>query len=158
MDKIRMTGTSVEHYADDVRAQIKARAGASPVLLLISGGVDSTVVAALLLKALPADQVHLMYIDTGLMRKNETAGVRASLEKLGARHVHVIMCENEFLAALKGVSDPEAKRAAIGDLFIKIQEREVTRLGLPVDYFLAQGTIYPDVIESGQGADSFTIL
>jgi GMP synthase (glutamine-hydrolysing) len=117
---------------------------------LISGGVDSTVLGALLLKILPADQVHLMYMDTGLMRKNETLNVKTALEKLGAKHLHIVHCEDEFLGALKGVAEPEAKRKIIGDMFIKIQEREVARLGLPETYFLAQGTIYPDIAESGK--------
>jgi GMP synthase (glutamine-hydrolysing) len=121
------------------------------VLLLISGGVDSTVAAALLLKTLDPDQVHLMYMDTGLMRKDETKTVKTALERLGTKHLHIIYCEEEFLGALKGLDEPEAKRKAIGDLFITIQEREVTRLGLPDSYFLAQGTLYTDLIESGKG-------
>jgi GMP synthase (glutamine-hydrolysing) len=92
-----------------------------------------------------------MYMDTGLMRKDETKVVKTNLEKLGAQHLHIIHCEDEFLSALKGLEDPEAKRRAIGDLFITIQEREVARLGLPEDYFLAQGTLYTDLIESGKG-------
>jgi GMP synthase (glutamine-hydrolysing) len=85
------------------------------------------------------------------MRKNETANVSQTLEKLGAKHIHIVHCEDEFLGALKGLEEPEAKRKAIGDLFITIQEREVARLGLPETYFLAQGTIYPDIAESGKG-------
>jgi GMP synthase (glutamine-hydrolysing) len=92
-----------------------------------------------------------MYMDTGLMRKDETRTVKAALERLGARHLHIIHCEGEFLAALRGLTDPEEKRRAIGDLFITIQEREVSRLGLPDSYFLAQGTLYTDLIESGKG-------
>jgi len=144
-------GWTMQHYVDEMRGALNARIGKKPVLLLISGGVDSTVAGALLLKTLPGEQVHLMYMDTGLMRKNETALVKASLEKLGARHLHVVRCEDEFLSALKSVTDPEAKRRAIGDLFITIQEREVARLGLPEDCFLAQGTLYTDLIESGKG-------
>ncbi|QQO10460.1 glutamine-hydrolyzing GMP synthase [Breznakiella homolactica] len=144
-------GWSMEQYIEEVRASLGQRVGANPVLLLISGGVDSTVAGALLLKTLNPDQVHLMYMDTGLMRKNETETVRVNLERLGAKHLHIIHCENEFLSALKGLTDPEAKRKAIGDLFITIQEREVTRLGLPDSYFLAQGTLYTDLIESGKG-------
>jgi GMP synthase (glutamine-hydrolysing) len=121
------------------------------VLLLISGGVDSTVAGALLLKTLARDQVHLMYMDTGLMRKDETKSVKTNLEALGAQHLHIIQCETEFLERLKGLEDPEAKRKAIGDLFITIQEREVAKLGLPEHYFLAQGTLYTDLIESGKG-------
>ncbi|AEF80384.1 glutamine-hydrolyzing GMP synthase [Leadbettera azotonutricia] len=142
---------TMEHYVEEVRRSLAARVEKNPVLLLISGGVDSTVAGALLLKTLDPDHVHLMYMDTGLMRKDETKTVKVALEKLGARHLHIIHCEDEFLAKLKGLEDPEAKRKAIGDLFITIQEREVARLGLPDSYFLAQGTLYTDLIESGKG-------
>ena len=140
----------MKNFIDEQTAAIKTRVGSAPVLLLISGGVDSTVVGALLLKVLKSDQVHLMYMDTGLMRKNETEGVRVTLEKLGAKNVHIIMCENDFLTSLSGVTDPEEKRRIIGDMYISIQEREVARLKLPDDYFLAQGSIRPDFLESGQ--------
>ena len=143
-----------EQYLKDTRSSITEKVGNNPVLLLISGGVDSTVLGALLLKILDPAQVHLMYMDTGLMRKNETENVKTTLNTLGARHVHVISCENDFLKALKGKTDPEAKRKAIGDLFIRIQERECKRLALPSSYFLAQGTIYPDIIESGTSSDT----
>ncbi|GHV73624.1 GMP synthase [glutamine-hydrolyzing] [Spirochaetia bacterium] len=142
---------TMEQYVEEVRASLSARVGSNPVLLLISGGVDSTVAGALLLKTLDPDQVHLMYMDTGLMRKDETKTVKTALEQLGAKHLHIIYCEEEFLGALKGLEEPEAKRKAIGDLFITIQEREVARLGLPDSYFLAQGTLYTDLIESGKG-------
>ncbi|MDR1318016.1 MAG: glutamine-hydrolyzing GMP synthase [Treponema sp.] len=144
-------GWTMEKYAEEVRAALGSRVGKNPVLLLISGGVDSTVAGALLLRTLESDQVHLMYMDTGLMRKDETKTVKANLERLGAKHLHIVHCEDEFLSALKGLTDPEAKRRAIGDLFITIQEREVARLGLPDNYFLAQGTLYTDLIESGKG-------
>ena len=141
---------TMQQHVAQTRSALSARVGGNPVLLLISGGVDSTVVGALLLKTLPSEQVHLMYMDTGLMRKDETKAVKASLEKLGAKHLHIVHCEDEFLSALKGVTDPEEKRKAIGDLFIAVQEREVARLGLPEDCFLAQGTLYTDLIESGK--------
>jgi GMP synthase (glutamine-hydrolysing) len=142
---------TMEQYVEEVRSSLKSRIGENPVLLLISGGVDSTVAGALLLKTLDPGRVHLMYMDTGLMRKDETRTVRAALEKLGAKHLHIVHCEEEFLGALAGLEDPEAKRRAIGDLFITIQEREVARLGLPDSCFLAQGTLYTDLIESGKG-------
>jgi len=142
---------SMERYLEELQQTLKERAGDNPVLLLISGGVDSTVAGAALLKSLKPEQVHLMYMDTGLMRKNETENVRSILEKLGAKNVHIIMCEDEFLCALKGKTDPEEKRKTIGDLFITIQEREVARLKLPDSYLLAQGTLYTDLIESGKG-------
>ena len=110
----------------------------------------STVVAALLLKTLDPAQVHLMYVDTGLMRKHETQEVSETLRALGARNLYIIDAEAEFLGALAGVSDPERKRHIIGDLFMTIQEREIAA-HLTGDYFLAQGTLYTDLIESGRG-------
>ena len=144
-------GWNMEQYAEELCASLREKLGNDPVLLLISGGIDSTVAGALLLKALDPEAVHLMYMDTGLMRKNETETVRATLERLGARHLHIIHCGEEFLSALRGLEDPEAKRGVIGDLFITIQERELARLGLPDSCFLAQGTLYTDLIESGKG-------
>ena len=140
-----------KQFVEDLRSSLSEKAGTKPVLLLTSGGVDSTVLGALLLKTLNPSQVHLMYMDTGLMRKNETANVKSILQSLGAKNLHIIPCENDFLSALKGVEDPEVKRKIIGDLYIQIQERESSRLGLS-EYFLAQGTIYPDVLESGTDA------
>jgi len=139
----------MENFFNEQNQFLKSHVGEKPVLLLISGGVDSTVAGALLLKSLNSDQVHLMYMDTGLMRKNETSVVHSILEKLGAKNIHIIMCEDEFLSALKGKTDPEEKRRIIGDMYITIQEREVARLKLPDDYFLAQGSIRADFIESG---------
>ena len=130
--------------------KIRTRVGKRNVLLLISGGVDSTVAGAMLLKILDPSQVHLMYIDTGLMRKNESEEVAGILKQLGARNLHLIQAETRFLTALNGLTDPEAKRKAIGDAFIRVQEEEVAKLHL-YDYFLAQGTLYTDLIESGKG-------
>jgi GMP synthase (glutamine-hydrolysing) len=144
-------GWTMEHYVKETGSLLKTRIGYTPVLLLISGGVDSTVTGALLLNILDRNQVHLMYMDTGLMRKDETTLVRDNLKNLGAKHIHIVHCEDEFLEALKDISDPETKRKTIGDLFITIQEREVMQLGLPNNYFLAQGTLYTDLIESGKG-------
>jgi GMP synthase (glutamine-hydrolysing) len=142
---------TMEQYLEHLNRSLVKQVGTSPVLLLISGGVDSTVAGALLLKNLDPGQVHLMYMDTGLMRKDETKTVKTALERLGARHLHIVHCETAFLSALKGVEDPETKRKVIGDLFITLQEQEVLRLGLPDTYFLVQGTLYTDLIESGKG-------
>jgi GMP synthase (glutamine-hydrolysing) len=141
---------SMEAYLDEVASLVRAKVGEGDALLLISGGVDSTVAGALLLKILPHEKVHLLYIDTGLMRKAESEEVMRNLRSLGATHLHMADAEGEFLAALKGLEDPESKRKAIGDVFIEIQEREVDTLGIP-DAFLAQGTLYTDLIESGKG-------
>ncbi len=141
---------TVEAYLAQIRNRLRDRVGGERVLLLTSGGVDSTVVAALLLSALGPEQVHLMYIDTGLMRLGETQEVRRLLSRLGARHLSVVDASERFFAALQGVEDPEGKRRIIGDLFMRVQAEEVAALG--VDHaFLAQGTLYTDLIESGKG-------
>jgi len=142
---------TMEGFIEEEGEKIRKTVRDLPALLLISGGVDSTVVAALLLKTLPDEQVHLLYVDTGLMRKNETESVRENLLKLGAKNLRVVRCEEQFLDVLRGLEAPEAKRKAIGDLFIKIQEREVRQLNLKKEYFLVQGTLYTDLIESGKG-------
>jgi GMP synthase (glutamine-hydrolysing) len=142
---------SMENYLDELQADIRKKIGNKSVLLLISGGVDSSVAAALLLKSLEKDNIHLMYVDTGLMRKNETDEVTAAFKALGAKHIHVVHAEDTFLSALAGKMQPEEKRKIIGDLFIRIQEEEVSCLGLPSNYLLAQGTLYTDLIESGKG-------
>lgn len=144
---------TMEAYLDQVSEEIRRRVGKEKVLLLISGGVDSTVVGGLLLKALPHDQVYLMYIDTGLMRKDESVEVEQTLKSLGAMNLSIIHAEDEFLSCLAGIDDPEEKRRIIGDLFITIQTREVEKLDIG-DAFLAQGTLYTDMIESGKGVGS----
>ncbi len=141
---------NVETYLGQIRKQISNRVGKKEILLLTSGGVDSTVAAVLLLSALRPQKVHLMYIDSGLMRKMETEEVRTLLESLGAEHLHIINASERFLKALRGVTDPEEKRRIIGDLFIRVQDEETRKLGINCAY-LAQGTLYTDMIESGKG-------
>lgn len=141
---------TMDAYLADAVEEIRRTAATSAVLLLISGGVDSTVVAGLLLTALDPDAVHLMYVDTGLMRKDETREIEGSLTALGARHLHIVDASRDFLGALDGVEDPEEKRRIIGDLFMSVQQREIGGI-LTGDYFLAQGTLYTDMIESGKG-------
>jgi GMP synthase (glutamine-hydrolysing) len=126
-------------------ADIRARVGSDTVLLGLSGGVDSSVVAALLHQALGA-QLVCVFVDTGLLRLNEGDQLMALFaDHLGVRVIRVD-AEARFLAALVGVTDPEAKRKIIGRLFIEVFEEEAARL--PGVRWLAQGTIYPDVIES----------
>jgi GMP synthase (glutamine-hydrolysing) len=141
---------SVEAYLREITPALRAQVGGRTVLLLASGGVDSTVVAALLLAVLPPEQVHLLYVDTGLMRKGESREVREALRRLGARHLHEVDASREFFEALRGVEDPEEKRRRIGDLFIRVQEASIASAGFSND-FLAQGTLYTDLIESGKG-------
>ncbi len=143
-------GWSMEAFVETAAENVRRQVANKPVLLLISGGVDSTVAAALLLRALSPEQVYLLYVDTGLMRKNESEEVVATLEALGATHLHVARAARRFLTALAGVADPEEKRRIIGDTFIEVQQDEVARLNIG-DAFLAQGTLYTDMIESGRG-------
>ncbi|MFP4114306.1 MAG: glutamine-hydrolyzing GMP synthase [Spirochaetota bacterium] len=145
---------SLENYVEESSRRIRETVGPDPVLLLISGGVDSTVVGALLLHALDPKQVHLMYVDTGLMRKGESDQVAASLRRLGATHLDLIDAGAEFLAALRDVDEPEKKREIIGDLFITVQQREIESR-IPGEYYLAQGTLYTDMIESGGGVGKY---
>ena len=141
---------NMDAYLEEVKKEVAEQTGDKDVLLLISGGVDSTVVGALLLKSLPPEKVHLMYIDTGLMRKDESIEVEKILKSLGAKNLYLIDASEKFLTALAGVDEPEEKRRIIGDMFITVQEEEVAKR-LTGDYMLAQGTLYTDMIESGKG-------
>jgi GMP synthase (glutamine-hydrolysing) len=144
---------NIESFLRVEKDRLLQTVGRKDVVLLISGGVDSCVVAALLLRSLDPDRVHLMYIDTGLMRDGESAEVAENLAGLGARHLHSIDASREFYAGLSGVTDPEEKRRVIGDLFIRVQEAQIEALGIR-DSFLAQGTLYTDLVESGKGVGS----
>jgi GMP synthase (glutamine-hydrolysing) len=130
--------------------EIRTAAGDRNVFFFVSGGVDSTVAYTLCLRALGADRVYGIYVDTGLMREGETAYVHRLFQQLGAKAFHVEDAAGEFLAALKGVCDPEKKRHIIGEQFVAVQER-VLSTGHFLDgrWILGQGTIYPDTIESG---------
>jgi GMP synthase (glutamine-hydrolysing) len=133
-----------------VEAQIRAAAKDRNVFFFVSGGVDSTVAYTLCLRALGPERVYGTYVDTGLMRKGETDFVRGIFRELGATHFLVDDAEAEFLNALEGAFDPEDKRLAIGEQFVKVQERILaTEHFLNGDWILGQGTIYPDTIESG---------
>jgi GMP synthase (glutamine-hydrolysing) len=135
---------------EDSIDQVRARVGDGKVLLGLSGGVDSSVVAALLHRAI-GDQLTCVFVDNGLLRLNEGDQVMATFgEHMGVKVIRVD-AESRFLDALQGESDPERKRKIIGNLFIEIFEEEAGKLENVA--FLAQGTIYPDVIESA-GAKS----
>ena len=144
---------NMEEFLRRERDELAKRLAGRTVVLLISGGVDSSVVAALLLASLDRDAVHLLYVDTGLMREGESGEVMAGLRELGARHLHAVDASERFYAGLGGVEDPEQKRRIIGDLFITVQREEIERLGI-TDCWLAQGTLYTDLVESGKGVGS----
>ena len=138
---------SMKNYAKTAIEDIRKRVGDGKVLLALSGGVDSSVLAALLAKAI-GSQLTCIFVDHGLMRKNEGDEVEKAFEKWNINFVRVNAGER-FLSKLNGVSEPERKRKIIGEEFIRVFEEEAKKIG-KVD-FLAQGTIYPDVIESGSG-------
>ncbi len=129
---------------------IQERVGSDEVLLALSGGVDSSVVAALLHEAI-GDQLTCIFVDTGLLRLHEGDQVMETFAQHMGVEVIRVNAEQRYFDELKGVSDPEQKRKIIGNLFIKIFEEEASKLSN--EKWLAQGTIYPDVIESA-GADT----
>ena len=148
-DAGNMMAATLQHIKDTVKD--------GHVLVACSGGVDSTVAAALLAKALGPDRVTAVFCDTGLMRKNEVEWVSGALKQLGLKHVEVLRSEAKFLGALAGISDPEEKRKRIGRLFIEEFESYAKPHQVAFTH-LGQGTLYPDVIESaGHGAGAKVI-
>ena len=141
---------TTEKIVDDSITRVKEKVGSDKVLLALSGGVDSSVVAALLHKAI-GKQLTCVFVDNGLLRLNEAAQVMETFAKHMGINVIRIDAESRFLKVLKGVSDPEEKRKIIGVEFIKIFEEQAK--SLEDTKWLAQGTIYPDVIESA-GAET----
>lgn len=134
------------HIKDILFQEIKGKVGSDDhVLVGLSGGVDSTVVATLLTQALGHDRVHCVFVDNGLLRKGEFEAVLASYNRIGLNVVGVD-ASKEFLHALKGLEDPELKRKTIGRVFVEVFDKSYDHK-LPIRW-LAQGTLYPDVIES----------
>ena len=132
-------------YVNEAIAKVRAQVGSDEVILGLSGGVDSSVVAALLHRAI-GDQLTCVFVDNGLLRLNEGEMVMQMFARnLGVKVIHVDATE-QFMGHLKGVSDPEAKRKIIGREFVEVFQAEAAKL--PSAKWLAQGTIYPDVIES----------
>ena len=138
---------TMEDYKNSAIAALREKIGDGKVLLALSGGVDSSVAAALLAEAV-GSQLTCVFVDHGLMRKDEGDEVQAAFDPWPIRFVRV-NAEARFLKKLAGVSEPERKRKIIGEEFIRVFEEEAKKIGR-VDY-LVQGTIYPDVVESGGG-------
>lgn len=135
----------LDDYIDSQVEIIRRDVGSEKVLLALSGGVDSAVCASLLTKAVP-NQLTCVFVDHGFMRKNEGDEIEKVFAKKELRFIRV-NAQKRFLKKLQGVSDPETKRKLIGEEFIRVFEEEAAKLGhIP---FLAQGTIYPDIVESG---------
>ena len=137
-----------EHIIDGLIEQVRIQVGDEPVVLALSGGVDSSVVAALLHKAI-GEQLSCIFVDHGLLRLHEAEQVMATFAQHMGIRVTVVEASDRFMTALRGASDPEQKRKIIGNRFIQVFEEEARRF--QDAKWLAQGTIYPDVIESAAG-------
>ncbi|HOO23443.1 MAG TPA: GMP synthase (glutamine-hydrolyzing), partial [Clostridia bacterium] len=135
----------LDDYINSEIEKIREKVGEKRILLALSGGVDSSVCAALLSKAVPG-QLTCVFVDHGFMRKNEGDEIENIFGKMDLDFIRA-NAARQFLFHLKGVTDPEQKRKIIGREFVRRFEEEAKKLGhIP---FLAQGTIYPDVVESG---------
>ena len=137
---------NIKEFADNKVAEIKNTIGDGRALCALSGGVDSSVCASLVSKAI-GRRLTCVFVDTGLMRQNEASEVREMFETHFDSNLVVVDAESRFLARLSGVTDPEQKRRIIGEEFIRVFEEEAKKIGA-VD-FLVQGTIFPDIVESG---------
>ncbi|MFT4245163.1 MAG: glutamine-hydrolyzing GMP synthase [Micrococcaceae bacterium] len=159
--KLELTWTT-EGVIDDQVAKIKEQVGAAHVLCALSGGVDSAVAAALVQKSI-GEQLHCVFVDHGLLRKGEATQVEKDFAASTGAKLHVANAKEQFLDALKGISEPEQKRKIIGHEFIRSFEaavRQVTEEATASSEdikFLVQGTLYPDVVESGGGEGTANI-
>ena len=146
----------MDSFVENTIKEVREKVGDGKVLLALSGGVDSSVLAALLAKAI-GKQLTCVFVDHGLLRKNEGDEVESVFGKDGSFDINFVRvnAQERYYSKLAGVTEPERKRKIIGEEFIRVFEEEAKKIG-KVD-FLAQGTIYPDVVESGLGGESAVI-
>ena len=146
----------MDSFVENAIREVREKVGDGKVLLALSGGVDSSVLAALLAKAV-GPQLTCVFVDHGLLRKNEGDEVESVFGKGGAFEINFVRVNaaERYYEKLAGVTEPEQKRKIIGEEFIRVFEEEAKKIG-KVD-FLAQGTIYPDIVESGLGGESAVI-
>jgi GMP synthase (glutamine-hydrolysing) len=142
---------NIDSALNEIKKKIKEKAKNEKIIFGVSGGVDSLVASVLLHKAIP-EQLFCVFVDNGLMRKNEKLYIESLYKKMGFRHFFSVDASKEFLDALKGISDPEEKRKIIGRVFVEVFEKKALELESSFGKisFLGQGTIYPDRIESAE--------
>src|SRR3989338_3703770 len=140
---------SMKNFVGDSVANIKRQVGESKAVCALSGGVDSAVAATLVHRTV-GKRLTCIFVDTGLMRSGEVEGIRKNLARSLQLNLKIVDAKTEFLRALQGVTDPEKKRKTIGNLFIRIFEREAKKLGAVK--FLVQGTLYTDEVSSGKSS------
>ena len=133
-----------ESIIEDAVGRIRKQVGAERVLAAVSGGVDSSVAAALVHQAI-GDQLVAVFVDTGLLREGEAEQVAAAFRERMHAELVTVDAGADFIGALQGITEPESKRRVVGEKFIRIFEEQARQLGQP--RFLVQGTIYPDVVE-----------
>jgi GMP synthase (glutamine-hydrolysing) len=151
---VRLTGArhswNMADYLAEVLADCRRQVGERSVLMFLSGGVDSTVAFALLSRALGPQRLRGLLVDNGFLRKDEARTVMERYRRLGFEQVDLIDASQAFLAAVAGLVDPQEKRKAVGETFLQVHARYLAGLKLdPNRWLLGQGTLYPDIIESG---------
>jgi len=147
---------TIEKFYEEHQQKLKAEVGDRNIVLFVSGGVDSTVAFALLSKVIGPERVQGLFVDNGLLRQGEREYVETSIKAIGAQ-LTVMDEADHFLGNLAGVFDPEKKREIIGNTFIEVQKRFFAEQDLDENTVLAQGTIYPDTIETGGTKNADTI-
>lgn len=151
-------GWNMQAYLEEVMEESRQQVGDRNVLMFLSGGVDSTVAFALLTRALGSEQVRGLLIDNAFLRKDEATGILRRYEDLGLGHVDFLDASQTFLSAVAGKVDPQEKRMAVGDTFMQVREEYLAKMNLDPDHWLlGQGTLYPDIIESG-GSDHAEVI
>lgn len=151
---VRQTGArpswTMEQFLSEALAECRAHVGDRNVLMFLSGGVDSTVAYALLTRALGAQRLRGLLVDNGFLRKDEARTILQRYRQIGFAGVDFIDASEQFLRAVAGMTDPQEKRKAIGETFVQVREGYLAGLKLDPDrWLLGQGTLYPDIIESG---------
>ncbi len=139
-------GRAVQDFVAEAVAAVRAAMPAGDAICALSGGVDSAVAAAIVARAV-GERLHLVFVDHGLLRAGEAEAVEGAMSEALGLEVTTLRCAERFLAALRGVEDPEVKRKVIGETFIRVFEAQAERI--PGVRYLVQGTLYPDVVESG---------